>query len=190
MGLDMYWWMRCDMGKYLWPMTSLPRKIVVEPEEILDRGFDLTGINFFSDDENEDGRQLPDFGSYNTIAFFMSQRARELIGDAIIDNGRILETKWDGLIYYLAVIEREVELFDYERSSYTRWGLYDDVKRDVWEINRVIIQRPPPDCPDIFRLKGNASVHFNIIVSDRFKRLYEENGFTGLFFRRADPPLN
>jgi hypothetical protein len=30
----------------------------------------------------------------------------------------------------------------------------------------------------------------HIIVSDRFKRLYEENGFTGLFFRPALLPLN
>ena len=68
--------------------------------------------------------------------------------------------------------------------------MYDDVERDAWKIDRVIIRRSPAECTDIFRLQGNKSVHANVIVSDRFKRIYEENGFTGLFFHRADPPLN
>ena len=186
----MYWWTRCDMGKYLWPMMTPVTRVIVEPEEMLDPNFNLDGIRYVSDDEDEDGRLLPDFGSYKTFAFFMSRRAVEVFGDIARASGRLIETTWDGLPYHLTVIHRELDLFDYERSEFDRWGLYDDLKRDVWEIQRVVIRTPPPDCPDIFRLKGNKSVHFNIIVSDRFKRLYEEGGFTGLFFRRALLPLN
>lgn len=186
----MYWWVLCDWGRFLWPMTSHPTKLVVEPEEILDQGFNLESTRFSSDEEDEDGRRLPDFGSYQSFAFFMSLRAVEALRDTFTGNGRFLKTHWDGLVYHLAVVDRELDLFDYERSTYTRWGLYDDLKRDVWEIDRVILRTPPPDCPDIFRLKGHKSVHLNIIVSDRFKRIYEENGFTGLLFHRALLPLN
>lgn len=186
----MYWWTRCDMGKYLWPMMTPVTRVIVNPEEMLAPEFNLDGLRFSSDDEDEGGRVLPDFGSYKTFAFFMSGHAVEVFGDIARASGRLIPTTWDGLPYHLMVIHRELDLFDYERSEFDRWGLYDDLKRDVWEIQRVVIRTPPADCPDIFRLKGNKSVHFNIIVSDRFKRLYEENGLTGLFFRRADLPLN
>ena len=186
----MYWSIKFNIENYFWPLEMPGSRLTIHPDDMLESNFNLDGVSFTVDRNDDNNRIMPNIGEFLVFGMFLDERASREFRSTLTEVGRLFETTWNDRPYELAVIDKELDLFDYERSMFTRWGLYDDIKQEVWEIERVVIRTPPPDCPDIFRLQGNRSVHFNIIVSDRFKQIYDVNGFTGLYFRRADLPLN
>lgn len=186
----MYWWMCIDETGHPEPKT-VPT-ISYQLEELSDPCFvpDFSNCRFEFEREECVDDAIMDFATFLHPAFFISEKAFDIVGKFISPVSRPLPLSCEGYIYYFIKIDVELDLFDYEASKFSRWGMYERVEDEVNMVTRVIIKHPPPDSPDIFRLKGRSGVRMNIIVSDRFKKTYEENGLTGLYFKPAEPLSN
>ncbi|MDK9697925.1 MAG: hypothetical protein OEL76_16240 [Siculibacillus sp.] len=186
----MYWWMRIDETGHPEPKT-VPT-ISYQLEQLSDPAFvpDFSKCRFvFERDECVD-EVIMDFATYLHPTFFVREKAFCILNKYIATFAKHSPFSCEGHIYYFIKIDVEFNLFDYEASTYSRWGMYERIEDEVNTVTRVMIKHPPPDTPDIFRLKGRNGVRKNIIVSDRFKQTYEENGLTGLYFKPAEPLPN
>lgn len=186
----MYWWMRVDWWGHLEPAPVPPIGYTLEQltDPAFVPNFSKHRFEFWRDESV--GEEILDFAHYGSSALYVREGAYKKLEDIFLQISKPTRIICEDYIYYFIKIDMELELFDYEASTFSRWGMYEKIEDEVDTITRVIIKPPPPNTPDMFRLSGRPEVRKNIIVSDRFKRLYEENGFTGLYFRRADLPLN
>lgn len=186
----MYWWMRIDGMGHLEP-TPVPA-IGYQLEELADPTFvpNFSNCHFeFGRDESV-GEEIMDFARYLNPAFFIRERAFNLLKAYIAPVAKPIAILCEGHIYYFIKIDMELDLFDFEASEYSLFGEYDKIEDGIKMMRRVMIKHPQPNSPDIFRLKGGNGIRKNIIVSDRFKQTYEENGLTGLYFKPAEPLPN
>ena len=77
------------------------------------------------------------------------------------------------------IVAHELDGFDYKRSSYETDPDFKEINR----INRYVLKKGFETELDIFRLKGaGASLRMTLIVSDRFRKVFVENGLTGMEF--------
>lgn len=186
----MYWWMRIDGAGHLEPTPVPP--IGYQLEQLADPTFvpDFSKHHFvFARDESV-GDKIMDFARYLNPAFFIRENAFIALEKYILPTASVIPISCEGYIYFFIKINVELDLFDYEESEFSRWGMYEKIEDEVNMVTRVIIKHPPPECPDMFRLKGRNGVRKNIIVSDRFKQAFEENGLTGLYFKPAELLMN
>ena len=182
----MYWWVKYIGANCLEPCPVPPVGYLVE--QLTDPTFfpEFANRNFvFLRDESVEEKIL-DFARFLSPTFFVRERAFRLLERCIAPSSRTMEITCEGILYHYIQIDQELDLFDYESSSFTRWGMYERIEDEVDTVSRVVIKPPPTDCPDLFRLRGRNGVRMNIIASDRFKRIYEENNLTGLFFTEAE----
>lgn len=75
-----------------------------------------------------------------------------------------------------------LDLFDYENSRYERTD-----QDTIYQIRRVRLASAPQVPLHMFGLFGTGGLPGQTIVSDEFKSIYEENGFTGLKINQAWP---
>lgn len=93
---------------------------------------------------------------------------------------RFYSGKYDGGDLNILCIFEEVGGFDFRRSIYK---LFDDA--DIESIIKLTVVETFHTDLDIFRLNDNFGVRFDLIVSDAFKKKYDDNNLTGLVFLEA-----
>ena len=73
-----------------------------------------------------------------------------------------------------------LDLLDHEHSEYRvlESGTYSNFKK-------IILKQPPDTEIHFFGLEGQFGLRMKTIVSDKFKKIYDENNLTGLQFRKA-----
>ncbi|QKD04696.1 hypothetical protein EB235_27080 [Mesorhizobium loti R88b] len=115
--------------------------------------------------------------------FFARREIFELFGPIILQRRHKFYTaktdKYDLEIY---VPMEEVDGFDFLRSNYEKYE-YDG--GDISRIFDLKLKEGFSTDLDVFRLSDPFVARFDIIVSDKFKYIYESNNLTGLRFAAA-----
>ncbi|TKB08914.1 MAG: hypothetical protein E5V75_31555 [Mesorhizobium sp.] len=144
------------------------------------RKIDQSRLRFQFDDE----RPLPigDFVPTAKLGVLFARREIFDLFSSVIVRGRhtFYTAKTDRYDLDIYVPLEEVCGFDFRRSSYEK---FDD--GDIYQIDDLRLVDNFSAEFDVFRLKDNFGTRFHVIVSDNFKRIYDDNGITGLRFTRT-----
>jgi hypothetical protein len=171
-----YWWARFDFNEFKVPQ---PTGKVILMIDMLEPGFVMNpdGMTFRFFSGKQDTRRVGDFAPYLGFCFFVSERAFSVLSNILIRSGK----SWPMLVgkyhYRFEFIEAIESGFDFENSKYDR---YDDGV--VCDIRHIALHAGFKSNYDIFRLSGDPAVTANIIVSDNFREIYENNQLTGMYF--------
>lgn len=113
--------------------------------------------------------------------FFAKSEVFDLLSSVTFHCKHVLyNAKTDLYDLKIYVPMEEVLGFDFSKSSYEK---FDD--GGIYQINELKLVDGFSTDLDIFRLKDNFGTRFHIIVSDKFKYLYDKGGMTGLRFNEA-----
>lgn len=186
----MFWWARYNGNNCLEPAPyPLAKSLLGDfTDPVYFPDFSRTTFKFYRDESVRE--EILDFAKFILPTFFIRERAFRALEEFITPNARSVEIICEGIPYRYFQVDRELDLFDNENSEINRWGLDPSIEPEAGAVERLVIKRPPRDCPDMFRLQGRIGARMCIVVSDNFKRVYEENSFTGLFFSPAERLLN
>lgn len=128
-----------------------------------------------SDDQN-----LPsaDFYPFKPGILAASSKVFDIFDEEIRKSEHVFyKAKNRGLQFDILVVEEELNGFDYDRSVYE---LFPD--GEIWSVDRLFLKSDFRTNLDIFRLKDEFSLRFELIVSERFKNKYDDFSLTGLRF--------
>ena len=183
-----YWWLRHDWIKYKVPVEE---GRVIIPQDYLIPGFvpDPRELRYSYVKGRRDTRKIADFSGWDDGVFFVNERAHAVFKPMFDRHGRSYPVDCSGRPHYLVWIDTLIDAFDDRRSTVDRHGFEADLKEDISRIRHVVLRPGFSTDADIFRLDGSYAMWRNIIVSDRFRELYESHGFTGLLFKQTANPL-
>lgn len=172
-----YWWINFNVNKFKVPR---PTGKVIFIVDMLEPGFVMNtdDMAFRFQTGKNDPREIGDFAPYMGFTFFISQRAYEVLNPIIEKSGRSWPMSVGKYQYRFVFIEAVRDGFDYENSEYIR----SENTGSIMEVEWVCLKRGFECSLDIFRLTGEPDVTSCLIVSDRFRELYENSNLTGLFF--------
>ncbi|WP_421914661.1 hypothetical protein [Mesorhizobium sp.] len=145
------------------------------------RDIDQSKLRFRFDKQ----RPLPigDFAPAKSGVFFAKRGIFDLFGSIILQSRHKFYTaktdKYDLEIY---VPMEEVDGFDFLRSNYEK---YDYDGGDISRIFDLKLKEGFSTNLDVFRIGDPFVARFDIIVSDKFKNIYDSSKLTGLRFVAA-----
>ena len=179
----MYWWVSHDFIQYTGPVAFGE---VMTSRDYFPPGFTPTNsqlkLGFI-----ESVRQRADFSNLDDSLFFVNGRALHAFRDLFISSGRVFEiAQPEGLDHYLILIDRVFDAFDWQSSEYEAAGSPPNIMHGISRIRRVVLKEGFRTTFDIFRLGHFFPLLGVLIVSDRLKKIYEDNHFTGLCFAPAE----
>lgn len=153
--------------------------------DMIQPGFaiDTSKLKFRFRSKREDDRAIGDFCNWRGGFFFVSARGYVALAELFNRNGRAFPVKCGRHPYYVVSVDHEVDALDYDRSTIERFGRDEDIKKDVFRLKKIALTANIPGGFDVFRLEGVPDVAFEIIVSDKFKDIYDSAGLTGLLFQ-------
>lgn len=129
---------------------------------------------------------MADFSGWNNGALFINERAYETYNAMLQQCGRIFPVRANDKRYYIVIIDTVIDAIDMKASVFVR--AMDDggpVEEDISKVKRIVLTRGFSTEADIFRIDRGFALRQEIIVSDKFKSLYEKSQLTGLIFSAA-----
>jgi hypothetical protein len=172
-----YWWMNFDFTEF-----KVPRPIgkIILMIDMLEPGFVMNpdGMAFKFQMGKSDTRKIGDFAPYMGFTFFASDRTYKIFAPMFEKSGKSWPMHVGKYRYKFVCIEAACDGFDYERSEYVQ----SEETGIIVEVNSICLKKGFNTSLDIFRLVGEPDITANLIVSDRFRNLYENSSLTGLFF--------
>ena len=184
-----YFWLKYDLTQYKGPNDT--GKVILA-HDIVEEGFtfDPTSIDFEFFFDSSDDRELGDFAFWRQSVLFMNLRAYSALQHLMDPNGRVYEISCNIPNYFIATIDTVVDGFDYQNSEFKYKNKADWMNQDgsyiaIGDMYRISLNKNILEYQDVFRLQGNVTIGTKIIVSEKFKYIYEENKFTGLLFSRC-----
>ena len=183
-----FWWARHDLLTYKVPIEEGG---ILLPSYYLVPGFipDTTAIWYKFVHGRKDNRRIGDFSGLFDSIFFVNVRAKEMFSDMFEKHGRIYPIRCSNEIHFLVLIDTLHNAIDLKRSEFDRSEIEERVEDDISRFFEVTLKPGFTTDDDIFRLSGSFFLNTVLIVSNRFKKRYEENGFTGLKFKATNGKL-
>ncbi|MGI9350809.1 MAG: imm11 family protein [Rhizobiaceae bacterium] len=124
---------------------------------------------------------IAEFPYSGTRTFVCRPDITNIFGKMFEQTCRTMNVNVENSLFNLHIVDNELDAIDWELSKYTFSGENKNVPRF-----KKLLLRPDFETEiDIFRLVGSPACRLQIIVSENFKRIYDENKFTGLRFAKA-----
>lgn len=180
---DVFWWLLHDWVEYKVPVDE---GRVLLADEIIAPGFvpDMTELWYSFVKGREDRRLMGDFSNWvGGAAFFVNAKAYRVFEDVFAKHGRAYEARCGQEPHYIVLIDTVHDAIDLERSRFARSDLEERLEDDISRVLSIALKAGFKTEDDIFRLDRAFALNTKLIVSDRFKRRYEQSGLTGLLFR-------
>ena len=181
-----FWWLRHDWVTYKTPISK--GKVIV-PLDFLVPGYvpDISSLAYELVHSRRDRRKIGDFSSWDDAAFFVNRRAYQTFEDMFTRHGRTYQVRCSHETHFIVLIDTTHDAIDLARSEYE---VSDEDKDRITRMRKIVLKEGFDTSDDIFRLDRSFALQCQMIVSNRFKRRYEENGLTGLFFTAAIAQLH
>lgn len=177
-----YWRIHHDADGYL-GLITLGQIFVPQDLYLVDGGLDFSCIpnDMRFRFQRKKGKSKPDFLLYNNWSLL----CRNEILDVFIQQCKIdiyrSELKIDDKLHTLVTVKTELSAFDPKRSIFT---LFEDGD-NIFTMDKLRLKPDFETDYDLFRLSEYYALRTELFCSDKFKKVYEDNGFTGLEFYDA-----
>lgn len=180
-----FWRLRHDWVTFKTPISEGK---VLTPHDYLAPGFEINSLEhwYIFEESRRDRRKMADFSGWNNGALFINERAYETYNAMLQQCGRIFPVRANDKRYYIVIIDTVIDAIDMKASVFVR--AMDDggpVEEDISKVKRIVLTRGFSTEADIFRIDRGFALRQEIIVSDKFKSLYEKSQLTGLIFSAA-----
>lgn len=177
-----YWRVHHDADGYLGLITIGPIFIPLDLY-LVDGGLDFSCIpnDMRFRFERRKGISKPDFVAFTSCSLLCKKELFDVFVQKCELDIYCSELDIDNKLYALSTIKTELAAFDINRSIYT---LVEDGD-NITTIDRLRLRRDFQTEYDLFRLSEYYALRSKLFCSDKFRKIYEDNGFTGLEFSDA-----
>jgi len=174
----MFWRVKWDLLNYriMWSRNPYSFRDFLEIEPIHPFVSEHL-LNYEFDDETD--LPVPDFqvGAIGGV-LVCTREVWKWFEPLKITNFRTYQGRCDGIDLQFNCCLLEISGFDFEKSSYRTF----EGDEEIEVIHDLKLREYFYTPYDIFRLNDNWGCRFELLVSDKFKEIYDENELTGLSF--------